>query len=124
MAFLPTKCSCKLLLAVALLGLASSHVLAFIALPGGSGVVGRSALLQGSGNVPPVFSRPLQRSPHDALEEKGLLVESLLEAKVSWLTGYLWADSVKHVSAVRSSTTKAYRKRRLHATRKRKKLRR
>lgn len=82
MAFLPTTRSYQLLLATVILGLASTHVLAFIALPGSG--VGRSTR---SVNVPPVFSRPLQSAPHDTLEEKGLLVESILEAKVSQLTG-------------------------------------
>lgn len=79
MAFLPIKCSRQLVLAITILGLASSHVLAFIAFPGGGGVLGRRALRNGNAHG----LSTLQRSPHAGLDEKGLLVERLLEAKVS-----------------------------------------
>ena len=81
-----SRCSCQLLRAIAVRRLATSHVLDFIALPRGGDAAQRSAVL-GSGDVlPSTLNRCRGRSPHDAdarAEEKGLLVESLLEAKDS-----------------------------------------
>lgn len=85
MAFLPMKTSCQLLLAAfAMLALGASNVVAFVPFPGSSGVVGRHV------HVAPLFyhldsfkgQEWRQRKPHGP-EEKALLVERLLDAKVS-----------------------------------------
>jgi len=59
-----------------MLGVCSNRVLAFFsACPGDCA--------RRAHRVPTLSAVPLKRSPHAALEEKGLLVERLLEAKVS-----------------------------------------